>query len=146
LSIGYGPSLTDVETMVLGSSFEFDVEEPPSESTNFRSDRDHTKYSSVLRPMNDAVQLCKLRRRLSSITLKTLIPKLSSLRYLDIRSMDVNEKSKIGGSVLLATCSSNVEIIEIGEYLSEKDGLRKLCSAVGWRMKDCRGRLWIERK
>lgn len=144
LKIGHGLCLSELEAMILGPRFDFD-EEPLSTMTQ-DNDRYHSKYSVVLGPMSDAVQLCKLRRRLTSINRKAQILEFSKLQYLDLRSMSVSEKSKIGGSVLLSTDATNLEVIELGDYSAEKDRLKKLCSAVGWRVKEIGARLWLERK
>ncbi|KAH6682999.1 hypothetical protein B0J14DRAFT_574837 [Halenospora varia] len=152
LALGVGLTMRDVETMILPSGVEFEQDESPLNIGYEGEQYFDNKYHNVLEPMAKSVAICKLRRRLNSVVVKSKTgneqeSRRSRLRYLDVRNMVIEEQQKIRTSVLLAEQSSPLEIIEISEYVHLQDELlEKVCGAVGWRV--CHGgrSCWLERK
>lgn len=151
IALGAGLTMRDVEGMILPAEVEFEQDES-SLAVGYEGEQyfDH-KYHSVLEPMAKSVAICKLRRRLNSVvvkpkTMNTQERRKSSLRYLDIRNMAIEEQRKIRTSVLLAEHSSPLDIIEISEYVHLQDELlEKVCEAVGWKVCNGGRSCWLER-
>ena len=149
LIIGSHLRMRDLEDMILGERFEFAVEEDSElEGEGAGEGGVESKYRSVMQPMEGAVVICKLRQRLGSVT-PLQNPdsgsNASTLRHLDISSMEVPEQAKIGMSVLLGK-ESGLEIIEVEEVVGRIGGLKELCRAVGWRVRCVGRRCWIEKR
>jgi len=110
-----------------------------------------SKYMTVLSPIADAVAICRLRRRLASVPANNPMGvregRKLKLRYLDIRSMDIEEQRKVKGSVLLGECCAGLEVIELSEsvYLTD-ERMGRVLGSVGWGVRCRGGRCWIERK
>jgi hypothetical protein len=107
------------------------------------------KYVTVMGPMEYAVSLCRLRKRLHSVIPRSQRDRpvsSSSLRYLDLSTMTGLEQAKIAKSVLLSAQSMPLGIIELSGICHDDFGsLRKISGAVGWRGKWIGSRFWIER-
>ena len=70
----------------------------------------------------------------------------SSLRYLNLGSMDVEEQGRITNSVLLGEQSKPLELIVVSGIESEDYRvLGKLSGACGWKDKWFNGMVWVER-
>jgi hypothetical protein len=143
LSVGGELTVSDLEEVVLGGGYTFEdlYGEDFLPSTG--------KYETIMGPMKDTVALCKLKKRLNSITPRSQRDRTvpgSSVRYLDLSSITRLEQGKIAKSVLLSPQSLPLEIIELSSICHEDFGsLRKIVGAVGWRTKWVGSRFWIER-
>ena len=142
LSVGGELTVSDLEDVILGSGYTFEdmYGEDFSPSAG--------KYETVMGPMEDAVALCRLKKRLNSVTPRSQrnrkVPG-SKLRYLDLSSLARLEQSKIARSVLLGAQSMPLGIIELSGICHEDFGsLRRIGGAVGWRAKWVGSRFWIE--
>jgi hypothetical protein len=144
LSVGGELTVSDLEDVILGSGHAFDdmhgEDSPPLAG----------KYGAIMGPMEDAVALCMLKKRLNSVTPQSQRDRTvsgSTLRYLDLSSMTRSEQAKIAKSVLQSAQSMPLEIIELsGIYHEEIGTLKKIVGAVGWRCKWIGSRSWIERR
>jgi hypothetical protein len=144
LSVGGELTVNDLEEVILGSGYTFEdmygENFPPSMG----------KYGTIMGPMEDAVALCRLRKRLNSVTLRPQRDRTvtsSRLLYLDLSSMTQLEQANIAKSVLLSAQSMPLGIIELsGIYHEDFGSLRKTIGAVGWRCKWIVSRFWIERR
>ncbi|KAM3068407.1 hypothetical protein ACMFMG_009543 [Clarireedia jacksonii] len=134
LSVGTGLHMRDLETLFLDNigdssardNYQTTQEEPEVDS----------KYTAILEPMERAIAICKLRQRLTNTPLPTHAAGKPSLRYLDIRTMDLVEQSKIRCSVLLGEHSACLDIIAVSDRLMDRSGtLRDICASVGWKVK-----------
>ena len=144
LSVGGELTVSDLEDVILGSGYTFEdmYGEDFSPSAG--------KYETVMGPMEDAVALCRLKKRLNSVTPRSQrnrkVPG-SKLRYLDLSSLARLEQSKIAKSVLLGAQSMPLGIIELsGIYHEDLGTLKKVVGAAGWRCKWIGSRFWIERR
>lgn len=148
LNVGSHLRVRDLEDMILGERFEFAVEEDSELEGGGGEGGVESKYRSLMQPMESAVGICKLRQRLGSVT-PLQNPdsgsNASTLRHLDISSVEVPEQAKIGMSVLLGK-ESGLYVIEVEEGAGRIGGLKELCRAVGWRVRCVGRRCWIERR
>jgi hypothetical protein len=142
LSIGAGLRFRELEPILL-PNVEIEVEEDEQEEG---SPTTTSKYLTVLAPIADAVAICKLRRRLNTLSVKATEDIPPPLKYLDIRSMALPEQRKLKMSVLLSS-TTTLEIIEFSEevYLTD-ERMPKIFGAVGWKLRCRAGRCWIVRK
>jgi hypothetical protein len=134
LSVGSHVRMRDLEALLVAPFFSFATggESGPSLEAGDQDVRHQThpgskhRYASVLSPMEKAVEMCKLRRRLNTIVPRKSPSKhspssstpivegrLPALKYLDISSMSIPEQGKIQQSVLLGSQMDNLEVIEI---------------------------------
>jgi hypothetical protein len=148
LNVGYGLTMGDVEAVILGPYFDFDPA-PIHRSVNGpENSKDAPQYELVLGPMRDAIAACKLRRRLASvfpISSRTNM-KRSSLRYLNLSSMDEEEQGRITNSVLLGEHSMPLKLIAVSNIMNEDCRvLQKLCEGSGWQDRWINGMSWVER-
>jgi len=145
LGVGRNLYLRDVEDIVLSHGYTFHAEDHNIDA--WRLLEGEPGCESILGPMKDAVAICKLRRRLHSVSSKLCRRPArigSKIRYLDVSSIPPQEQGKIKESVLWAEESMPLKIIEISG--ATKDSmLPRLCSAVGWRNRWIDGRVWVER-
>ncbi|KAM0155612.1 hypothetical protein ACHAPG_005824 [Botrytis cinerea] len=144
LSIGTGLRMRDLESIFL------DTEDNDSrnEEEAIDSSEIDSKYTTVLEPMERAIAITKLRRRISSTPLPTFTGGGHSLRYLDIRGMTLAEQSKIRSSILLGKQSVALNVIAVNDRLMDREGtLKEICASVGWTVKrDGRRCLLVRRK
>jgi hypothetical protein len=138
LRIGPGLRLRELEQLLI-PGLEPDEFEPEEDGGGIAS-----KYLPVLSSIADAVAVCRLRRRLNTIP-PSCRTSGGKLRYLDIRSMDVEEQRRLKTSVLLG--ESKLEIVEFSEsvYLTD-ERMGRVLGSVGWGVRCRGGRCWIERK
>ncbi|RDL40139.1 uncharacterized protein BP5553_00118 [Venustampulla echinocandica] len=157
LSIGTGIRLHDLESTILPPHIEKHHDDQYGENSNSDDSQDDSPaidalYGTILGPMGRAVALCKLRKRLNSVSVNRSGNmhhkfRMSGLQYLDIRSLPIEEQRKIRTSILLGQHSQPLGIIQIsGSEFFEDGMLHRLCSAVGWRFCWRGGRAWIARK
>jgi hypothetical protein len=98
------------------------------------------KHHAVLGPLEIAVAVCTLRARINSASFSD--PR-STLRYLDLSGMSVDEQEKLRSTVLLGT---GLEIIEVSEAMMMRFvGLERLWTAVGWECINEGHRCWFQR-
>jgi hypothetical protein len=143
LSVGGELTVSDLEDVILGGGYTFDemlgADSPPTMG----------KYGTIMGPMEDAIALCRLRKRLNSVIPRSQRNRTvsgSRLRYLDLSSMTQLEQAKIAKSVLLSPQSMPLETIELSGICHEDFGsLREMIGAVRWRAKWVGSRFWIER-
>ena len=148
LKVGNGLTMNDVEAMVLGPRFKFHPANTRRSVNVARNSKHAPGQELVLGPMRDAVAVCKLRRRLASVSLVAakIYMEKSSLRYLNLGSMDVEEQGMITNSVLLGEQSKPLELIVVSGIESEDYGvLGKLSEGCGWKDKWFNGMVWVER-
>ncbi|TGO54611.1 hypothetical protein BCON_0104g00070 [Botryotinia convoluta] len=144
LSIGTGLRMRDLESIFLDT----EDNESRNEEEGTDSSEIDSKYTTVLEPMERAIAITKLRRRISSTPLPTFTGVKHSLRYLDIRGMTLAEQSKIRSSILLGKQSVALNVIAVNDRLMDREGtLKEICASVGWTVKrDGRRCLLIRRK
>jgi len=148
LKIGNGLIMNDVEAMVLGPCFKFHPANTRPSVNMARVSKDAPGQELVLGPMRDAVAVCKLRRRLASVSpiASKIHMEKSRLRYLNLGSMDEEEQGRITNSVLLAVQSKPLELIVVSGIESEDYRvLGKLSDGCGWKDKWFNGMVWVER-
>lgn len=141
LSIGAGLRFLELERILL-PNVELEGEDNVAEHEEGDA---ALKFLTVQTPITDAVAICKLRCRLNTVEVKSE-KETPRLRYLDIRSMAMEEQRKLKMSVLLGGCCPHLRIVEFSEevYLTD-ERMPRVFGAVGWRVR-CRGRrCWIER-
>jgi hypothetical protein len=148
LKIGNGLTMNDVEAMVLGPCFKFHPANTRRSLNVARNSKDAPGQELVLGPMRDAVAVCKLRRRLASVSpiaTKIYVEK-SRLRYLNLGSMDEEEQGRITNSVLLGEQSKPLELIVVSGIKS-KDYLvlGKVSEGCGWKDKWFNGMVWVKK-
>ncbi|KAF7956113.1 hypothetical protein EAE96_005033 [Botrytis aclada] len=144
LSIGTGLRMRDLESIFLDT----EDNESRNEEELLDSSEIDSKYTTVLEPMERAIAITKLRRRISSTPLPTFTDVKHSLRYLDIRGMTLAEQSKIRSSILLGKQSVALNVIAVNDRLMDREGtLKEICASVGWTVKrDGRRCLLVRRK
>ncbi|CAD6446088.1 c20d0b28-dfd2-415c-8aca-a5a420d74d9d [Sclerotinia trifoliorum] len=144
LSIGTGLRMRDLESIFLDDE---DNDSRNQEDAIDSSEID-SKYTTVLEPMERAIAITKLRRRISITPLPTFTGAKHSLRYLDIRGMTLAEQSKIRSSILLGKQSMALDVIAVNDRLMDREGtLKEICASVGWNLKrDGRRCLLVRRK
>jgi hypothetical protein len=144
LSVGGELTVSDLEHVILGRGHTFDEMHGGDFSPSTG------KCETIMGPMEDAVALCRLKKRLNSVAPRSPRDRKlsrSRLRYLDLSSMTRVEQAKISKSVLLGAQSMPLEIIELsGIYHEDLGTLKKVVGAVGWRCKWIGSRFWIERR
>jgi hypothetical protein len=148
LKIGNGLTMNDVEAMVLGPCFKFHPANTRRSVNAARVSKDAPGQELVLGPMRDAVAVCKLRRRLASVSpiAAKIHMKKSRLRYLNLGSMGEEEQGRITNSVLLGEQSKPLELIVVSGIESEDYRvLGKLSEGCGWKDKWFNGMVWVER-
>jgi hypothetical protein len=148
LKIGNGLTMNDVEAMVLGPCFKFHPANTRLSASVARNSKDAPGQELVLGPMRRAVAICKLRRRLASVSpiAAKIHMEKSRLRYLNLGSMDEEEQGRITNSVLLGEQSKPLELIVVSGIESEDHrALGKLSEACGWKDKWFNGMVWVER-
>jgi len=103
LSVGRNLDMYDIETMLLKPRYDFEDEYrsyPTRELT-----KEEAKHEAILEPMRNAIAMCRLRRRLDSVTLSDSKEGRrageSTLRYLNLSSISADEQGQIKQSVLL---------------------------------------------
>jgi hypothetical protein len=149
LSVGHGLTMDDVEAMLMRPRFDFDAAVPRLSLDGVRIPKDESEYELVLGPMRDAITLCKLRRRLASVSGIHChsTAKMSRVRFLDISSLDAEEQGKMTNSVLLGEHSAPLKFIVASNIsIEDSHGLQKLCGSCGWRDRWCNGIFWVERE
>lgn len=147
LNVGSYLRMRDLEAIFLSpsqlSESEGSLEEEEEANPALESE---SKYSAVLDPMETAVAVCKVRRRIDSVSTSSAEGQGSKLKVLDISSMAVAEQGKIRMSVLLGPQSGGLEKVEISEKVMGKMGvLKRVCKAVGWDLISMGRRCWIWR-
>ncbi|KAF7887986.1 uncharacterized protein EAF01_011140 [Botrytis porri] len=144
LSIGTGLRMRDLESIFL----ETEDHESRNEEEGIDSSEIDSKYTTVLEPMERAIAITKLRRRISNTPLPLFNGVKHSLRYLDIRGMTLAEQSKIRSSILLGKQSVALNVIAVNDRLMDREGtLKEICASVGWTVKrDGRRCLLVRRK
>jgi hypothetical protein len=146
LTVGSHLSMQDLEAIFLSPEQISEAgelqEEAPVES--------ESKYDTMLDPMETAVAICKVRRRINSISSSSSGKGSkgdSRLRALDISSMSTVEQGKIRMSVLLGSQSGVLERIEIAEKVVGRMAvLKRVVKAVGWELMNVGRRCWVGRK
>lgn len=147
LGVGSHLSFRDIENLFLNPETLTDEETAPEILDEDDPRQAEFKYKAILTPMEEAVAVCKLRQRISSVPFTPTSTKTSKLRYLDISGLPVSEQTKIQMSFLLGPQTMPLEIIEISEKgLGSCGVLPKLCAAVGWELKTLGRRCWMRRK
>lgn len=148
LSVGHGLAMDNVEAAILSPCFDFDADDT-YRSVDEESSKVVLEHEIILGAMRDAIALCRLRRRLASVSpipLRT-DPRRSRVQYLDLSSMDVEEQGRITNSVLLGERSIPLEVIAVSDIKQEDYRvLGKLCGRLGWRDRWVNGMVWVERK
>lgn len=141
LTLGPGISMSDIEDIVLDPGWDFSIDDSRPQLSN-------EKHSPLMDATRHAVEVCNLRLRLSSVTWvgEGLKPSKSGLKYLGIQNIAVWEQTRIAGSVLLAKHAVGLEVIEVSPAVFvRKEGIKTICSAIGWRKKGVGRRAWIGR-
>jgi hypothetical protein len=152
LSVGNGLSMQDVEAMILGPVFEFEVDSTPRVGSEQEALKIESEYELVLGPMRDAIAVCKLKRRLASVCAIAGCEgrSKSQVRYLDLSSVDEEEQGRTANSVLLGRQAMPLERIVVGGISGigreEYRGLKKISGGCGWRDKWVGGKVWVERR
>jgi hypothetical protein len=143
LSIENGIQLEHLEEMILPPHT---IHNEPPQLTTPHEDITDSKYHTILEPMAKAVAVCKLRKRLTSVTVTEEKLKTSSrIKHLRIRKMPSCEQRKLRTSVLLGEYAGVLESVQLGEKIGGDEMLDVVCRAVGWRI-ERRGReFWIQR-
>lgn len=144
LSTGTGLRMRDLESIFLDD----EDNDSRNEEDAIDSSEIDSKYTTVLEPMERAIAITKLRRRISVTPLPTVTGAKHSLRYLDIRGMTLAEQSKIRSSILLGRQSMALDVIAVNDRLMDREGtLKEICASVGWNLKrDGRRCLLVRRK
>lgn len=137
LEIGTGLRMVDLEKLFL---------DRPEQDSHLTADGDtaeqEDKSSPLIKTMRTAVAISKLRRRLKDVP-PPKIPQ-TSLEYLDLRSMALEEQASIGESVILGEHSGALKAVEVSEEAfigQEGEVLRRVVQSVGWKTKEGRRRI-----
>lgn len=134
LSIGSQLRLQDIEAMF----FAPDVLKEETEEAI--PDVEPTKHHVILNPLDEAVAICKIRRRINKLSSRLAGCKL---RYLDISSLPIGEQGRLNMSVLLAT---TLEIIEVGDFIPAwSPNIERVAKAVGWKLRTVDKTYWFKR-
>lgn len=146
LTMGYGLSMENIEAVLLGSNFKYNADDTPR-STRGENTKEELGHEIVLGPMRNAIAVCRLGRRLASVSpLASGAEKGSRIRYLDLSCMDAEEQGRIASSVLLGEEPRLLERIVVSGIVGEGRGtFGKVCGAGGWREMWVGGMTWIER-
>lgn len=148
LKIGNGLIMDDVEAIVLGPYFKFDPATTRRPINVARNSKDAPGQELILGPMRDAVAVCKLRRRLASVSpiAAKLHMERSRLRHLNLGSMDEEQQGRITNSVLLGEQAKPLELIVVSGIKSEDYRvLGKVSEGCGWKDKWFNGMVFVER-
>ncbi|KAK0100573.1 hypothetical protein ONS95_007031 [Cadophora gregata] len=148
LSVGQNFDMYNIESMILKPRYDFDDEYrscPARELT-----KEEAKHEAILEPMRNAVAMCRLRRRLSSVTVSESREgrraRGSTLRYLNLSSIPAEEQGMIKQSVLFGRETGPLEVVELANIPWEDfEVLGRVCGAVGWREEWEDKRVWVER-
>ncbi|EPE30628.1 hypothetical protein GLAREA_03595 [Glarea lozoyensis ATCC 20868] len=143
LSFENGIQLEDLEHMILPPhTITGETQHSPATSDDIID----VKHQTVLEPMAKAVAVCKLRRRINSVTLDTERRKAPScIKHLRIRMMPSGEQRKLRTSVLLGGFAGGLESIQIAGKQGGDGMVDVLCKAVGWRCVRRGRECWVER-
>jgi hypothetical protein len=148
LDVGQDLTMDDIERMLMGKGFDFDCAEeyrPLDGSPNSKVTLGH---ELVLGPMRDAIAVCKLRRRIASVSPIRSSAGVwrSQVRYLNLSSIADKEQGRIANSVLLGEHSRPLQHVAVAGVKSEDNRvLQKLCGACGWQDKQINELVWVER-
>ncbi|KAG9234562.1 hypothetical protein BJ875DRAFT_9235 [Amylocarpus encephaloides] len=150
LSIENGIQMEDLESMLLPPHVVVGEERrdlAEVETTHQPEQNIELKHEPILGPMARAVAVCKLRRRLNSVSIdKSSRKRTSKIRHLRVRGLPYHEQRKLRTSILLGEHSQSLGSIQVSEEELADGMLDKLCHAVGWKTYR-RGRsCWIERE
>ncbi|PVH75863.1 hypothetical protein DL98DRAFT_426740, partial [Cadophora sp. DSE1049] len=148
LSVGQNLDMYDIESILLKPRYDFEDEYrsyPARELT-----KEEAKHEAILEPMRNALAMCRLRRRLDSVTVSDSKDgkkaRESMLRYLNLSSIPAEEQGQIKQSVLFGKETGPLEVVEVADIPWEDFGvLGRLCGAVGWREEWEDKRVWVER-
>lgn len=145
LAIGTSLTMRDLEMLFLDHA---GAESHPREVERLEGDTigQEEKSSSMLKTIRTAVAICKLRRRLNDVPLPGT-PQ-SSLKYLDLRSMALDEQCLIGESVLLGHHSGALRAVEICEEVfggEDREVLSRAIESVGWKVEGGNRRVLLVR-
>lgn len=145
LSVGSGLELRGIESVLLEPAHSYAEDGPrPTSTSPPTTERGNP---AVLEAMGHAVAVCKLRRRLDSVTaVSGAVEGRSTLRYLNLSSIAVAEQGRLKQSVLLGTQTSPLSMIGVaGMAWDDLQVLERSCRAVGWKAGRDRERVWVER-
>ncbi|KAE9376230.1 hypothetical protein N431DRAFT_210780 [Stipitochalara longipes BDJ] len=149
LSLGYGLTMDDVEDMLMRPYFVFSAAVPRLLSNRPRNLKDKPEHELVLGPMRDAIAVCKLRRRLASVSSTHCQNSTdrSRVKFLNVSSLNEEEQGRITNSVILGEHSMPLKRIAASNISTEDSHvLQKLCGGCGWRDRWCNGMFWVERE
>jgi hypothetical protein len=143
LCVGSALRLRDVESLFV--PFEFlGHEETTSEQAGTELEKDVVSY---LKPMEEAVAVCKMQQRLHSIPATSASCGNLRLEYLDISCLPAVERGKLGSSVLLGQSTLPLRVIEISDYFGPRKAvLERVFDSVGWDVKSNGKRSWLVRR
>jgi hypothetical protein len=141
--------MENAEAAILGPNFRFDTDKTSRSVDEERSSKEALEHELVLGTMRDAIAVCKLQRRLASVSPLSArtSTRRSHVRYLDLSSIDQEEQRRISNSVLLGGHSMPLECIVVsGIMVDDYRNLRKVCGGCGWRDKWVGRMVWVERR
>jgi len=148
-SVGRGLTMDDMEAMILRPLFNFSPAVPRRSLDWPRDMKDKPGHDLALGPMRDAVAVCKLHRRLASVSgiHRHSSAGRSRVELLNISSLDEEEQGRITNSVLLGEQSRPLKVMVVSKISTENSQvLQKLCGSCEWQERWCNGISWIERE